>query len=217
VTRNAAVRDPVLFSQLRDLERRIRAAEGTLSRISRNDQIVLDHASLTNLQYAVSGHTGFASSGSVSSVASDLATHIADTDNPHATRREIEVYYTLVGAPSSSQYMSIGRVECNSDFGFPPETSGSIVGLSGIITCGAYTGPAFDVELQARKNGTSVWVGTANITGTGIFSIRQTQSVGVDTFNATSDTIQGYMNFPGGSPPATMGVMLLALRLSLDP
>lgn len=107
----------------------IQAAGGTLTSYPANTEGIIDaledlktaiqngggggggttnHAALSNLSYAASGHTGFASS-------SDLTTHTSNTSNPHNTTR------AQLGAAASG---------ANSDIT-------SLEGVTGIITVGS--------------------------------------------------------------------------------
>lgn len=63
---------------IRLLDDRLSSMERTFARVIKNGSIVAKHSDLQNLDYASSGHTGFASQAA-------LTAHTTNTSNPHST------------------------------------------------------------------------------------------------------------------------------------
>jgi len=66
----ASIKDPSIRRELQQLEKEFFRLRDEMARVIKDGQIILDHAKQTNLDYASSGHTGFAS-------ATNLATKVA--------------------------------------------------------------------------------------------------------------------------------------------
>lgn len=155
-----------------------------------------------------------------------IDTHIADSTDPHGsslTQTDLDVTgeskgsRVLITAGSSVNYtgleknMNVGSCSLQGDKGIPMPRAGSIVGMSVMADCSAFTSSG-TFTYRCYKNGSVVFSGSYTISSTGVTTHEVTQARGTDRFVA-GDIIklsgQGNVGY-------TINNTLMTLELQFD-
>jgi len=157
----------------------------------KNNTTVLYHSNLQNLDYASSGHTGFASSADLSSLTGTVTSHVASTSNPHSTS-----FLSLSDTPSSYAGQD-GLVPVVNE-------SGGALAFINPFTFDIVVTGYFDFQAGFQVSGGGVAMGATKITGLADPTLAQDAATKtyVDTEVASAATATASLVHKGSSAPA---------------